>query len=61
MARHFHLLQLVLDRANMVWESSVTLVAAALALSNLVNGLPNSHPSKNHYPGWAGIKHIFAL
>lgn len=45
----------------MVWESSVTLVAAALALSNLVNGLPNSHPSKSHYPGWAGIKHIFAL
>ncbi|THZ02257.1 hypothetical protein D6C85_07772 [Aureobasidium pullulans] len=45
----------------MVWESSVTLVAAALALSSLVNGLPNSHPSKSHYPGWAGIKHIFAF
>jgi hypothetical protein len=45
----------------MVWNSALPLFTAALGLSNVVDGLPNSQSNKGHYPGWAGIKHIFAL
>ncbi|KAI5266786.1 hypothetical protein E4T47_08217 [Aureobasidium subglaciale] len=45
----------------MVLNSGLPFIAAALGLFNLANASPNSHSNKGHYPGWAGIKHIFAF
>ncbi|KAI5241356.1 hypothetical protein E4T42_08016 [Aureobasidium subglaciale] len=45
----------------MVINSGFPFLAAALGLFSLANASPNSHSNKGHYPGWAGIKHIFAF
>ncbi|KAI4845835.1 hypothetical protein E4T44_05406 [Aureobasidium sp. EXF-8845] len=45
----------------MVWNSALPLFIVALGLSNVVDGLPNTKSNKGHYPGWTGIKHIFAF
>ncbi|KAI4716052.1 hypothetical protein E4T48_07732 [Aureobasidium sp. EXF-10727] len=41
----------------MVWKSIFPLVAA----SSVAYSLPSHQPKNGHYPGWAGIKHIFAF
>jgi len=45
----------------MVSNSTLPLFTAALGLASVVDGLPKSQSNKGHYPGWAGIKHIFAF
>ncbi|KAI4724250.1 hypothetical protein E4T49_08031 [Aureobasidium sp. EXF-10728] len=45
----------------MVWTSVSLLIAATLGLSSVAYSLPSHQPKNGHYPGWAGIKHIFAL
>lgn len=46
----------------MVLTSTTALLAASLSLSSVVDCLPSfGHSKQSHYPGWAGIKHIFTL